>query len=100
MEDPDVITRAQLPLAFREWQNCCTGKRAKRHDHERGGNIRIYLYGGSYEQLHIPTRGARYYTEISGPSPTWKNMQKTCSIIIIGIIPLGYYQLHTDFLYV
>lgn len=52
MEDPDVITRAQLPLAFREWQNCCTEKRAKRH--ERGGNIRIYLYGGSYDQLHIP----------------------------------------------
>ena len=54
MEDPDVIKRAQLPLAFREWQNCCTGKRAKRHDHGRGGNIRIYLYDGSYEQLHIP----------------------------------------------
>ncbi|TGZ31999.1 Uncharacterized protein DBV15_10109 [Temnothorax longispinosus] len=31
MEDPDVITRAQLALAIREWQNCRMGKRAKRH---------------------------------------------------------------------
>lgn len=56
MEDPDVITRAQLALAIREWQNCRTGKRAKRpptDDRGRGGKIRIYLYDGSYAQ-HTP----------------------------------------------
>lgn len=53
MEDPDVITRAQLALAIHEWQNCRAGKRAKRpptDDRERGGNIRIYLYDGSHAQ--------------------------------------------------
>lgn len=105
MEDPDVITRAQLALS-----QFASGKIAAQEntqkgtadDRARGGNIRIYLYDGSYAQ-HIlqPYSRARYYTEFSGPSPTWENMQKTCSTVIRMISP-GYYvptSRCTNFLY-
>ena len=90
MEDPDVITRAQLP-------HFASGRIAAQENAQKGttmeevGTLGFICMVAVMSNRTYRTRGARYYTEISGPSPTWKNMQKTCSIVIIGIVPFGYY---------
>lgn len=61
MEDPDVITRAQLALAICG-RNCRTGKHVGKKEQPRAveevGNIGIYLYSGSYV-LHTLYSAAR-----------------------------------------
>lgn len=80
MEDPDVITRAQLAPAIWGRRNCRTGKHAKRtaESRGRGGYIGIYLYSGSYAlHTHRIPRCALLWRIFWTVANRWKNMQRT-----------------------
>lgn len=92
MEDPDVITSAQV---------CARNSRVAEFPaaREKGGTIVEEVRTLGFICTVVVMRnthtlqsysGARYYTEFSGPSPTWENMQKTCPAVI-RVISSSYY---------
>lgn len=90
MEDPDVITRAQLALAICGRRNCRTGKHGKKKKEqpravEKVGTLGFICIVAVTLCTHRIPRGARYYRRIFWTSANrWKNMQRTRSTVIGG----------------
>lgn len=99
MEDPDVITRAQLALAICGRRNCRAGKHVGKKEQPRAveevGNIGIYLYSGSYVLAHtVFPRRALLRRIFWTAANRRKNMQRTRSAVIGALSP-DYYVLLT-----